>query len=115
MGQSRTQNGWGEQGFDPRGIAPADVSVRVQALPAKKPKPVADGGPKPKAKRAPKAAPEGEGGADGKKKRKKKDPNAPKGALSAFMFFSQARREQVRTAGGCASRTHVQRRPLRGS
>ncbi|KAJ1847340.1 Non-histone chromosomal protein 6 [Coemansia sp. RSA 2611] len=30
-----------------------------------------------------------------KKKRTKKDPNAPKRALSAYMFFSQDRRAQV--------------------
>jgi hypothetical protein len=35
----------------------------------------------------------------GKKKRAKKDPNAPKGATSAFMYFSVANREQV-----CAGR-----------
>jgi hypothetical protein len=32
---------------------------------------------------------------DDKKKRGKKDPNAPKRALSAYMFFSQANRETV--------------------
>ncbi|EIE79999.1 hypothetical protein G6F46_001817 [Rhizopus delemar] len=32
---------------------------------------------------------------DDKKKRGKKDPNAPKRALSAYMFFSQANREKV--------------------
>eukprot|EP01047_Picozoa_sp_COSAG01_P102310 COSAG01_NODE_31922_length_589_cov_0.948980_1_plen_138_part_01 len=32
---------------------------------------------------------------DGKKKRKKKDPNAPKGAKSAYMFFSTQRRPQL--------------------
>ncbi|KAG1149979.1 hypothetical protein G6F37_004560 [Rhizopus arrhizus] len=32
---------------------------------------------------------------DDKKKRGKKDPNAPKRALSAYMFFSQANRENV--------------------
>lgn len=32
---------------------------------------------------------------DGKKKRKKKDPNAPKGAKSAYMFFSTLRRPQL--------------------
>lgn len=33
-----------------------------------------------------------------KKPRKKKDPNAPKKALSAFMFFSNTNRERVKTA-----------------
>lgn len=60
--------------------------------------------------RAPKAAKPADGGAedeevteaaaDGKKQRKprkKKDPNAPKKALSAFMFFSNANRERVKT------------------
>ena len=32
---------------------------------------------------------------DGKKKRKKKDPNAPKKALTAFIFFSNAKRAEV--------------------
>ncbi|KAK9717748.1 Non-histone chromosomal protein 6 [Basidiobolus ranarum] len=32
-----------------------------------------------------------------RKKRTKKDPNAPKRALSAFMFFSQEWREKVKT------------------
>ncbi len=31
-----------------------------------------------------------------KKGRKKKDPNAPKAGLSAFMFFSSAQRESVK-------------------
>jgi structure-specific recognition protein 1 len=36
-----------------------------------------------------------DGGEDGSKKRpkKKKDPNAPKRGMSAFMFFSNAERE----------------------
>jgi structure-specific recognition protein 1 len=34
----------------------------------------------------------------GKKKRAKKDPNAPKKALSAFMYFSNAKREEVKAA-----------------
>lgn len=33
-----------------------------------------------------------------KKPRKKKDPNAPKKALSAFMYFSNANRERVKTS-----------------
>ncbi|CAO3696048.1 unnamed protein product [Umbelopsis ramanniana] len=32
---------------------------------------------------------------DGKKRRAKKDPNAPKRGLSAYMFFSQAHRKTV--------------------
>ena len=36
--------------------------------------------------------------AGGKKPRKKKDPNAPKGALSAFMYFSQDQRAAVKEA-----------------
>jgi hypothetical protein len=32
---------------------------------------------------------------DGKKRRAKKDPNAPKRGLSAYMFFSQAHRKVV--------------------
>ena len=72
------------QNAAPRKQAPAN------AKPAKTPKAqpakprekkekaaAAEGGPKPKAKRA------------------KKDKNAPKGALTAFMFFSNANREQV--------------------
>lgn len=38
--------------------------------------------------------------ADGKKQRKprkKKDPNAPKKSLAAFMFFSNANRERIKT------------------
>lgn len=31
-----------------------------------------------------------------KKKRSKKDPNAPKRGLSAYMFFSQATRQQIK-------------------
>jgi hypothetical protein len=41
------------------------------------------------------------GGAPAKKERKprkKKDPNAPKKALSAFMYFSNANRDKVKTA-----------------
>ena len=44
-------------------------------------------------KPAKKQAPEEE--EDGKKKRKKKDPNAPKKGLSAFIFFSNAKRAEV--------------------
>lgn len=32
-----------------------------------------------------------------RKPRKKKDPNAPKKALSGFMFFSNANRERIKT------------------
>jgi structure-specific recognition protein 1 len=46
----------------------------------------------PPKKRAPAADDEP---AAGKKKRAKKDPNAPKGALSAFMMFSKEKRPQV--------------------
>jgi hypothetical protein len=31
-----------------------------------------------------------------KKKRDKKDPNAPKRGLSAYMFFSQANRQKIK-------------------
>lgn len=56
--------------------------------------------PKKKPKKAPKekaskGGKEGEEGAPAKRGRKKKDPNAPKGALSAFMFYSNAMREKV--------------------
>ncbi|KAG5176109.1 hypothetical protein JKP88DRAFT_336294 [Tribonema minus] len=61
-----------------------------------------DGDKKPKAK-ASKSTSKPEGGkrkapaapAAGKKKRKKKDPNAPKGAKSAFMYFSMETRGDV--------------------
>eukprot|EP00611_Tribonema_gayanum_P009935 TRINITY_DN1982_c0_g1_i1.p1 TRINITY_DN1982_c0_g1~~TRINITY_DN1982_c0_g1_i1.p1 ORF type:complete len:701 (-),score=236.58 TRINITY_DN1982_c0_g1_i1:946-2982(-) len=61
-----------------------------------------DGDKKPKAK-APKSTSKPEAGkrkapaapAAGKKKRKKKDPNAPKGAKSAFMYFSMETRGDV--------------------
>ena len=43
------------------------------------------------------AAGGGDGGKPAKKARKKKDKDAPKKALSAFMFFSAAKREQVKT------------------
>jgi hypothetical protein len=33
---------------------------------------------------------------DEKKKRSKKDPSAPKRGLSAYMFFSQATRQQIK-------------------
>jgi hypothetical protein len=33
---------------------------------------------------------------DGKKRRAKKDPNAPKRGLSAYMFFSQELRQKVK-------------------
>ena len=42
-----------------------------------------------------KAAPKEKGDKPEKKKRAKKDPNAPKKGLSAFMFFSKARRAEV--------------------
>jgi structure-specific recognition protein 1 len=43
------------------------------------------------AKKAKKAEP-----VDGKKEKKKKDPNAPKGALSAFMYYSADQRPSVK-------------------
>ncbi|KAF8070915.1 TPS5 [Scenedesmus sp. PABB004] len=60
--------------------------------------------PKPKAAKKPKKEkpPPGEDGDGGeaeapaKKKRRKKDPNAPKKALSAFMYFSNATRDKVK-------------------
>jgi hypothetical protein len=36
-------------------------------------------------------------GKKARKPRKKKDPNAPKKALSGFMFFSNANRERIKT------------------
>lgn len=65
-----------------------------------------DGAPRKKAKteKKPKntstaaAAVEGtDGGTKAKKSRKKKDKDAPKKALAAFMFFSNAKREQIKT------------------
>lgn len=38
----------------------------------------------------------GDGEAPAKKARKKKDPNAPKNAMSAFMYFSNSNRDQVK-------------------
>ncbi len=35
-------------------------------------------------------------GPKAKKPRRKKDPNAPKKALSAFMYFSNANRERIK-------------------
>lgn len=55
--------------------------------------------PKAKAEPKPKAEPKKRKPApakkDDKKKKAKKDPNAPKKALSAFMFFSSAKRDEV--------------------
>ena len=55
--------------------------------------------PKAKAEPKPKAEPKKRKPApakkDVKKKKAKKDPNAPKKALSAFMFFSSAKRDEV--------------------
>ena len=54
----------------------------------------------PRAPKEPKvkkdAAAAGEDGAPVKKQRKKKDPNAPKNALSAFMYFSNDNRDKVK-------------------
>lgn len=36
-------------------------------------------------------------GKKARKPRKKKDPNAPKKALSGFMFFSNSNRERIKT------------------
>ncbi|KAL6868619.1 HMG box protein [Trichoderma novae-zelandiae] len=44
----------------------------------------------------PKAAAGKRGAKDGGKKRAKKDPNAPKRGLSAYMFFANEQRENVR-------------------
>ncbi|BDA45001.1 probable non-histone chromosomal protein 6 [Coccomyxa sp. Obi] len=56
--------------------------------------------PKAKAEPKPKAEPKKRKPApakkDDKKKKAKKDPNAPKKALSAFMFFSSAKRDEVK-------------------
>ncbi len=64
--------------------------------------PKAKGGRKPKADKG--AGKEGEGdGKPAKKERKKKDPNAPKKALSGFMYFSNANRDKIKAEnpGGC--------------
>ena len=72
------------------------MSDGIQAPKERKPKrPAVNASPRPpKAK----AAKQGDdGNAQGKKKpRKKKDKNAPKGALSAYMYFGNANREQVK-------------------
>ena len=61
-----------------RKVPAAEKPAKKPAKPReKKEKAAADDGPKPKAKRA------------------KKAKDAPKNALSAFMFFSNANREQV--------------------
>jgi len=39
------------------------------------------------------------GGDDRKRKRAKKDPNAPKRALSAFFFFSNEKRNEIQVSG----------------
>lgn len=57
-------------------------------------KPKAD--PKPKAEKKAKVAKVAADKPD-KKTKKRKDKNAPKRGLSAYMFFSQAKREQVKT------------------
>ncbi|UZJ53024.1 hypothetical protein CBS101457_002344 [Exobasidium rhododendri] len=44
-----------------------------------------------------------EAAAGSKAKKAKKDPNAPKRPLSAYMFFSQDHREKVRTENATAS------------
>ncbi len=43
----------------------------------------------------------------GKKKRAKKDPNAPKNALSAFMYFSNATRDKARRSLSPLFRNHT--------
>ncbi len=58
---------------------------------AKAPKAKAEPKPKPEPKKR-KPAPAKK---EDKKKKAKKDPNAPKKALSAFMFFSSAKRDEV--------------------
>lgn len=55
------------------------------------------GGEEPEAKPKPaKRKAKAEEGEPAKKKRAKKDPNAPKKGLSAFMFFSQAMRDTIK-------------------
>jgi structure-specific recognition protein 1 len=58
-----------------------------------------DGAPRKKAKteKKPKKAAAAEEGGKVKKTRKKKDKDAPKKGLSAFMFFSNDKREQIKT------------------
>lgn len=43
-----------------------------------------------------------------KKKRAKKDKNAPKGAMTAFMQFSQAKRAEVSREGNTRCRISIQ-------
>ncbi|KAJ1915381.1 Non-histone chromosomal protein 6 [Tieghemiomyces parasiticus] len=50
----------------------------------------------PKVKSAAPASSRNAKGVEKKKKRTKKDPNAPKRALSAYMFYSQSARESVK-------------------
>lgn len=56
-----------------------------------------------KAEKPEKAVKGGDGEAPAKKTRKKKDPNAPKNAMSAFMYFSNANRDKVKqeNPGAC--------------
>lgn len=109
----------GDSGSDAEMIAEEGISVQAISKKAKrkggegggeasapapkKAKPPAEKPAKPA--KAPKAAKgDGEegggkkGGKDdgGKKPRKKKDPNAPKKALSAFMYFSNAMRDKIK-------------------
>lgn len=74
----------------------SDIDEVAEAPKPKKAKrPAVDTPPKqPKAKAA-KPAADKDGGGE-KKKKRKKDKNAPKNALSAFMYFSSAHREQIK-------------------
>lgn len=74
--------------------------------PKKAKRPAVDTPPKqPKAKAA-KPAADKDGGGE-KKKKRKKDKNAPKNALSAFMYFSSAHREQVTSSACLQAYLHV--------
>ncbi|EIE21134.1 SSrecog-domain-containing protein [Coccomyxa subellipsoidea C-169] len=85
-------SGAGEDDDDSGMSDDEDEETETKKKVAKAPKAKAE--PKPKAepkKRKPAPAKK-----DDKKKKAKKDPNAPKKALSAFMFFSSAKRDEVK-------------------
>jgi structure-specific recognition protein 1 len=80
----------------------SDVEAETKPGKPKKQKAPDSSEPKPKKQKKEKkekaiASPEGEDGKKPRKKRAKKDKNAPKKGMSAFMLFSQDKREQVKT------------------
>lgn len=83
-------------GVTPRNCQVYSYALLMQEAATKKKAPKAV---KAKAEPKPKAEPKKRGRApakkDEKKKRAKKDKNAPKKGLSAFMFFSNATRDEV--------------------